>query len=269
VSLAAYRRLPDTDMSTSNIDRLFALYQVQNPDTWLEPSNVGTNGNVFIEDDSTVDADTPLLPFRKTPDSFWTTNEARDTTVFGYAYPETRSADQSAAQAAVSRLYSGSTRARLTEQIGPAQGHFMLNEDRTFTDWVIKISADTRKLPPTFVVQFSLVGDFSSDPVKEIGMWSILMPMDHNKTEHGGRQEGVVQRRSESNGIVEGSVGITANLIDTIWDGALDTLRPEDVYPFLKNRLAMNVYSVRPCSVVIWHCADNDTGRSQSAARPE
>jgi hypothetical protein len=37
-------------MICSNVDRLFALFQVQNPDAYLQPSNVGQNGNVFVED---------------------------------------------------------------------------------------------------------------------------------------------------------------------------------------------------------------------------
>lgn len=256
---------PDTDVFGSNIDRLFALFQAQNPDTWLEPSNIGTNGNVFIEDGSTIDADTPLLPFRRTPDSFWTTNEARDTTVFGYAYAETRSSNQSAARAAISRLYSGSTRARLAEQVGPAKGHFTLNEDRTFTDWVVNITANTQKLPPPFVVRLSLTGLFSSDPLREIGMWSILMPTDHNKTQHRGREEGVAERRSESTETVSGSVGITAGLIDRLSDGEIRNLEPGEVIPYLKDRMVMDVFiSVRRRSAVVWHCANIGAGQVPS-----
>jgi tyrosinase len=234
--------IPDSNLSISNIDRLFALYQAQNPDNWLEPSNIGTNGNVFIDDDTTVDADTPLLPFRRTPDSFWTTNEARDTTVFGYAYAETRSSNSSAARAAVARLYSGSTRDRLTAQIGSVKGHFMVDGERTFTDWAISTTADTRGLPPTFMVRFSLVGDFSSDPVTEVGMWSILMPMEHNKAERG-----VSLHQNASSRSVEGTVGMTASLLDEMSSGSLDSLEAADVVPFLKDRLTWGVYSVRFC----------------------
>jgi tyrosinase len=232
-----------SNLFPSNIDRLFALYQAQNPDAWLEPSNIGTNGNVFIDDDTTVDADTPLLPFRRTPDSFWTTNEARDTTVFGYAYPETRSSNSSAARAAVARLYSGSTRERLTAPIGSVKGHFMVGGERTFTDWAISTAADTRGLPPTFVVRFSLVGDFSSDPVTEVGMWSILMPMEHHKAEPGASLHQNASSRS-----TEGSVGMTASLLDEMSSGSLDSLEATDVVPFLKDRLTWSVHSVRrPC----------------------
>lgn len=72
----------------SNVDRLFALYQVQNPNAYLQPSNVGSAGNVFVEDNTVVDGDTPLLPFRRSPGSFWTTNEAMDWRIFGYDYPK-------------------------------------------------------------------------------------------------------------------------------------------------------------------------------------
>lgn len=90
---------PHTDTCThtqfSQIDRLFAIWQTVNPTHWFNE----------LPSSQRALADDTLLPFRKYPLStdnksrYWTSNEARDTEVFGYTYPDiadkkTKSADQ-------------------------------------------------------------------------------------------------------------------------------------------------------------------------------
>jgi tyrosinase len=118
----------------------------------------------------------------------------------------------------------------------------MVDGERTFTDWVISTTVHTQGLPLTFIVRFYLVGDFSSDPVTEVGMWSILMPMEHNKAERG-----VSLNQNASSRSVEGTVGMTASLLDEMSSGSLESLEAADVVPFLKDRLTWSIYSVRSC----------------------
>jgi hypothetical protein len=61
------------------------------PSQWVTPFKIPKNGGTFtIPSDSTVDANSPLTPFRKSKgsDKFWTSNEVRETRALGYYYPE-------------------------------------------------------------------------------------------------------------------------------------------------------------------------------------
>lgn len=231
----------------SNVDRLFALYQVQNPNAYLQPSNVGSAGNVFVEDNTVVDGDTPLLPFRRSPGSFWTTNEAMDWRIFGYDYPETQSTSTAAAQATVVRLFSGSVRERVAAgQTGAVGTPFTPGiQDATYTDWVVNTAAAPLDLPPTFVMQFSLVGDFTSDPVTDVGMWSVLMPAEHNKAKRSLREaKKKLKRFSAAEMTIHGTISLTSKLLDQIDTGTLQSLDEQDVVPFLTEKLTWKVYSV-------------------------
>lgn len=231
----------------SNIDRLFAQYQAQHPDAFLQPSNVGGAGNVFVEDRSEVDGDTPLLPFRRNPGSFWTTNEAMDWKLFGYDYADTKAANAASAQATVARLYSGNARSRvaLGNDGGFAHSIKPSSKGTTYTDWVVNVAAAPLDLPPSFVVQFSFVGDFSSDLPMDVGMWAVLMPKDHKK---GTRlilaATELENRATDVNMTLHGTVSLMTGLLDQIDASNLQSLDEHDVVPFLKEKLTWKVFSV-------------------------
>ncbi|KAJ4986034.1 hypothetical protein SVAN01_08512 [Stagonosporopsis vannaccii] len=230
----------------ANVDRLFALYQAEHPDAKLQPSNVGSAGNVFVEDNSMVDKDTPLLPFRRNPGSFWTTNEAMDWKLFGYDYADTGAASSMSAQATVARLYSGNARERLTADLNGSVKHSLLANvsNTTYTDWVINAAAAPLDLPSSFVVQFALVGDFSSDEPINVGMWPVLMPGDHNKAKRSLREaESLTARATTAEMTLHGAVSLTTSLLDKIDAGELRSLDENDVVPFLREKLSWKLYS--------------------------
>ncbi|KAJ4338353.1 hypothetical protein N0V95_008089 [Ascochyta clinopodiicola] len=205
-----------------------------------------SSGNLFVEDNTMVDGNTPLLPFRRSPGSFWTTNEAMDWRVFGYDYPETQSADAASAQATVALLYSGSMRDRIaTGQFGGTGKHFTPGtEETTYTDWVINTAAAPLDLPPTFVVEFSFGDKTSSDSVTNVGMWSVLMPMDHNKAKRSLREaKKTTKRATAADMSIRGTVSLTSSLLDQIDAGKLHSLDQKDVVPFLKKMLTWKVHS--------------------------
>lgn len=197
-----------------------------------------------------VDGDTALLPFRRNPDSFWTTNEAMDWRAFGYDYPDTRSANTISAQATVAQLFSGNARGRLeAEQKAAVAVHSTMDmQDASFTDWNIVAAASPLDLPPTFVVQFSLVGDFSSDASTDVGMWSVLMPGGHNEEKRSQRAaEKAAKRATAADMTLKGTVSLTNSLLDQVEAGKLESLDEKDVVPFLKEKLTWKVYSVSQC----------------------
>jgi tyrosinase len=225
------------------------MWQVVHPDIWMVPESIGSTGNFYLADNQIVDGNTPLSPFWKSPDAFWTTNDARDTTVLGYAYPETQSwiyvsdaIHQQAVNTAISQMYSTSARAMLTAQEGGIGGNLQsLNVDNSFTDWTINLEAVASTMPLSFLVQFFFVGDFSSDPVKDVGMWTILMAdMKDDQAEAAN-----LKRTSTSEKKLKGSVSLTANLLDCITAGTLESLEARDVVPFLKTKLTWFVWVSR------------------------
>jgi tyrosinase len=81
----------------ANVDRIFALWQTANPDHY-GASQVAPHATWTIASGSTQNADSPLMPFRRTADTYWTTNEVKDfEKAFHYSYPEFLQGDQSRA----------------------------------------------------------------------------------------------------------------------------------------------------------------------------
>lgn len=229
-----------------NVDRLFALWEASRPSLFIESFLVARNGNYWIADDSTTDANTPLLPFWLTPSSFWTTNDVRDSTVLGYAYPETQSwkydsegAYRAAINATISQLYSSSVRGTLTTGVGENGGvlEHVLDDD-TFIDWVVHIHGSHDQLPATFNARFSLVGDFSSDAITDVGTWTVLASASSNADAKK------IKHTTTSEPDISGMVSLTATLLDQISAGKLESLGVGDVVPFLKDKLTWKVYAV-------------------------
>jgi tyrosinase len=73
-----------------NIDRLWAIWQALNPNSYVQPG-LTPEGNFTAPVNATEDVNTPLKPFWDTSGtSFWSSAGVKETTTFGYAYPETQ-----------------------------------------------------------------------------------------------------------------------------------------------------------------------------------
>jgi len=102
-----------TDCSR-NVDRLWAIWQALNPTSYTINKRDDA-GTFVIKANSTVTATTPLTPFAdSTGTKYWTSEGARQTSTFNYAYPETQrwkfssdAAYQSSVRNAVQQLYGG------------------------------------------------------------------------------------------------------------------------------------------------------------------
>lgn len=79
----------DTDRFR-NIDRLCAMWQAINPNTYVT-SQEASNETVTTAEGTIENVNTPLTPFWKNSDEFYTSVDVRGTERFGNAYPETQS----------------------------------------------------------------------------------------------------------------------------------------------------------------------------------
>ncbi|KAH8653928.1 tyrosinase precursor [Tricladium varicosporioides] len=97
-----------------NVDRLFAIWQALNPTNYTINKR-DQSGTFVITRNTAVTATTPLAPFADASGTkYWTSEGARQTTTFNYAYPETRrwafktdEAYRASVQGTVQQLYGG------------------------------------------------------------------------------------------------------------------------------------------------------------------
>lgn len=97
----------------SNVDRFWAIWQTLNPNSFVTPK--ASEGNFTTEQSALEDANSELKPFwDKTGTNFWVSTQVKDTTTFGYAYPETQKwgfpstqAYQTALRRTVTQEYGG------------------------------------------------------------------------------------------------------------------------------------------------------------------
>ena len=95
-----------------NVDRLFAIWQALNPDSYVEPTKSAFSTFTTSPGD-TEDTNSPLPPFHSDLNgTFWTSTTARATTTFGYTYTELQAWNynnatdyHSAVRTAVNTLY--------------------------------------------------------------------------------------------------------------------------------------------------------------------
>lgn len=105
LSLAAFD--PGFWLHHMNVDRLFALWQAINPNSY-GASQPAPHSTWTIPAGEIQNADSPLTPFHRNSDGdFWTSNQARDWRIFRYTYPEFVDSDGSvgAIERAINRLY--------------------------------------------------------------------------------------------------------------------------------------------------------------------
>lgn len=204
---------------------------------------------MWLKPGDTVDANTPLLPFWNSTDTFWTMEAVKDTRVLGYAYPETQvwsyatgEEYRAAVNASIAVLYSAEARAVLTGRTERESG---INEDRTgmerlvvggvYVHWSVQCGAANAGLLGAFALKFFLTDDGTEE---EVGAWTIMSSSSHT---------GAAKRSTSSSTlepILKGDVGLTEALLARIAAGELTSLDKDAVVPYLRGRLSWRVLSV-------------------------
>lgn len=223
----------------------------------MEPFTLSGNSNVFLEEGQTVDENTELLPFRKPSGEFWTTKDCWDHKVLGYAYPETQhwnfATDEeyrASVEAIITNLYGATGTEEFFSRQAVPGGLAFMNPVGTFTEWTIEMQAYPRQLPKNFMLKFSFIGDFSSDPSIDVGRWMRLMPSHHDSKLVGPRKNRRVHKRATTlEQTFEGTITLTSHLLAQIRAGKLKSLNAEDVESFLRDKLTWKLYSV--CNLIV------------------
>ena len=72
----------------ANVDRLFAIWQSLNPNSYMTSTTQGNTDTYTINANAQIDGSTPLEPFHAPNGQAWTCDSVRDVTTFHYTYPE-------------------------------------------------------------------------------------------------------------------------------------------------------------------------------------
>ncbi|CRG91699.1 hypothetical protein PISL3812_08750 [Talaromyces islandicus] len=256
-------------MHHASIDRIFALWEVLNPDSFIQPMG-DKYGTFVLQAGAIEDVNTPLYPFHRSnnSDDFWTSETSRSTKAFGYTYPEIKDwgVDQTALQnnvrTAVNNLYNAPARKvstgkskRVNEPTSRAVLRTMTGTDfdslavnNLPRHWAINIAVDKYALDgKPFQIHF-----FYGQPDKDvqpsdyfhadnlIGTYRIFT--GPNITMSRGNPSSVTSSSAdgdEEQHLSAGQISLSPVLAQAFANGLLpdDAFEPEDVVPTLSERL--------------------------------
>ena len=255
----------------ANTDRLFAIWQVKWPNSYMEPSTA-SSGTATITIGDSITQDSPLTPFHKdTSGTFWTSAAVRDTRTFGYVYSETADNNASSATYAVNRLYqstaevpdngtvssstisgtvtlpaptgtaipapyTGTATATLTPYDRTKRAS--TQNTRNYTEWITNVRVAQNAMNSNFDI-FVFLGSFGNDVSKWrtdphlAGTVTIFKPV------------GTAQQQQEDAGlVVAGAVPLTKKLNDNAAAGGYNVDDSASVAAYLKKNLHWQVATV-------------------------
>ena len=236
------------------MDRLFAIWQAIYPNSFVK-SGKAKFGTATIRPGDTIDQNTQLKPFHKdSAGNFWTSSSSRQTSTFGYNYPETKNKDIAAVKKAVNALYSKSAGQSIKRRSShetsmkkrsPSASIMSLlrrsndveikpTSPDSYTEWISNIRVSQNALPQTFFIHIFL-GDFNPDPTG----W----PLDGNLV--GTHTVFTKIDGSTSDIIVTGTIPLTLALQRDADAGKLDMADEKGVEDYLIKNLHWRVSNVR------------------------
>ncbi len=240
-----------------NVDRIFAMWQVLNNDSYVTPmaaiypSHTTAAGQI-------QDAETPLTPFFANRSSFWTSDMVRDYEVFGYTYPEVSTNTRSDVVTAINRLYTHyspatiSMKRRRKRSIGygdtiiadssidqqdiyrrsPHLSMEAIFDGDDYYEWIANIHVKKHALNGSFLIHM-----FLGTVPRHSSMWSTASNLVGTLGifAHSGPHGIMTQQQ------IGGTIPMTSALVDAIALGSVTSLRPNHIGPFLKSQLNVRI----------------------------
>ncbi|CAD6504360.1 BgTH12-06091 [Blumeria graminis f. sp. triticale] len=217
------------------IDRIFALWQVLNPDSYITSLPAVTNSYTIVAGEI-QDINSPLTPFFKdTSGNFWTSAGLRDTRSMGYNYPETWNPDPAVRRkdviTAVNTLYGpGVSSPKMSFDA------LSISESGKYREWVANIQMYKHGLSAPYSV-FIFLGPSNPDP----NAWSSDPNLAGLHTTFVRSVSHTKDFEPQNSPIVTAAIPLTQALFDHIGRGELDSLSVEDVTPWLEENLHYRV----------------------------
>lgn len=243
------------------VDRLVAMWQVLNPDAWIQPMANGETS--YVAPKGTVeDSTTPLVPFYATEDTFWTSDTSRTTEPFGYSYADThlhvgdRSALKQSLIRKINTWYGASSPAGIAKDAqlraaalqsagqpwqakteGPnvklaaddPPAHKIIQSGE-YTEWIANAQVNVEALDGTYGIHF-FIGQPSNDPEE----WNL------SQNQIGSVGIFAMNMSTGSQSKISGTLPLTSALMKLVATDALPNLYPKAVTPFLRRNLQVRV----------------------------
>ncbi|EPS37212.1 hypothetical protein H072_9127 [Dactylellina haptotyla CBS 200.50] len=224
------------------------------PIFWLHHAN--TWGAKFTRPHGTpLDLNTPLKPFRKSANEFWTSADVADTKQFGYTYRETQNGNPKDTHSQIYNLYgrdtiafrlrnaevqnfpnagnfnkraeASSTHGKLTSQ--PSNGSIVAAKEKVvrankYTDWVANVEVAKNALSGSFKI-FAFLGQPTTKQTKWFTDKSLIGSI------------GIFASGNANDQIVPGSITLTPALVTKLVANQTMSLEPGSVIPYLLKNL--------------------------------
>lgn len=237
----------------ANIDRLLAMWQAINPQSFVTPT-VNAFGSYAEPRGFVDDGDSSLLPFHSDNGSgFWTSNKARSTRTFGYAYQDvidwnlTQATLSSNVRAQVNRLYSPNrvnsnnrqrtdgkwsnrTLARL--EAGTLNIASTVGSSESERQWTITVQVQRYAHRNPFVIDF-----FIGSPPFNPSAWPTASNLVGSHAQFVATNADPMHPNGFADGLTHGEVSLTMYLTAGVQMGTLADLEPYSVVPFLIDSL--------------------------------
>lgn len=235
----------------ANVDRLVALWQALHPDEYVQPT-LNEGGTYYLPGGSIDTEDTPLAPFHwDNATTMWTAATARDTTAFGYTYPELLNTGASPSELKdtvtqrVMDLYAppgtaftnGTRHDRFRRNTNIAQAMNGVHADTALqlgvnnmdSQWYLRISIDAVAAESGAAVYL-----FVGQPVPDANMWpaaSNLIGLHSPYFANSASEPSTLSQQID--------IPCSHTIAAAVDRGILANLTPEVVVPFLKENVVV------------------------------
>lgn len=249
-------------------DRLIAMWQALNPTAWMAPMPAGESSYTVVKG-AVQDSATPLTPFLISDSgngTFWSSDMARTTEIFGYTYADTdptsaenRDLRRSLSQKVVSwygktsamalkskaglknlpgheakgidnnpsRLKNFRPNTKVDAQDPPASA---VIKDGRYTEWIANVHVNVEALNGNFGVHF-FIGQVPEQPTA----W------DTAPNHVGSVSIFAMDRMTGSQAKISGTLPLTSALLKMVAVGEIPHLAPDVAQPFLRATLQFRV----------------------------
>lgn len=244
------------------VDRLYALWQVMHPNSWIIPEVARYNSYTTSVGD-VLGSSTALTPFYASSNgTFWNSDMIRDINNLGYTYPEMAGislsnttsilSGQASVAAAITRLYGtysvnrininskrslhppgpekyqrkGFSYAKSTRRDAYSQlASDIISEDGLYREWIANLRVKRQGLDGPFTVQLALVDE-------HVGSMGIFASPPSIAS---------LMQMAPGAEYIASTVPLTKALVDKVGDGTISCMEPEDVEKYLKDNLHITV----------------------------
>lgn len=219
----------------TNVDRLFAMWQIVNNESWLEPmSAILPTRTINTGDNQTSRTD--LTPFYFNSTHFWNSDQVRDHKIFGYSYAEVVDGNRADTIAAINRLYRpASMNISMPNHVDISQKRSSMGlvvHDSSYREWTVNVDVNKFALGASFnihiflgkIPEYSAKWELADSNIGTLGVFA----GGHAHADMGPLRIG-------------GTIPLTRALIDLVAAGELPSLDPRHVKPFIQHNLGYAV----------------------------